>query len=286
MGDTGLGHGCIHLICMGLTLKDMNVRVSVLQIDCSTSESVSERIERVLGLVDQHADGCDFMVLPELWNVGAFDLEASREHAQPIDGSLPTVLSQKALEHGIWLHGGSFCERSVDALHNTSVLFNPQGELAAYYRKVHVFTYAREQDTMTPGQDYVMVETPLGLTGLATCYDARFPEMFRAMRIAGAQAFVVASGWPVPRIAQWDALLPARAVENQAWIVACNQVGVQGKHQMGGHSVIIDPLGNTLASGGEVETVISAEIDIQIEQDWRSEFPAINDVVDCPVITV
>ncbi len=271
---------------LGSTLRHMSVKVAVLQIDCSTSEPAPERVERVLGLIDQQAPDCDFMLLPELWNVGAFDLEASRLQAQPIDGALPTSLAQKAREHGIWLHGGSFCEQDADALHNTSVLFNPQGELAAYYRKVHVFTYAREQDTMAPGNDYVMVETPLGLTGLATCYDARFPEMFHEMRIAGAQAFVIPSGWPVPRIGQWDALLPARAVENQAWVIACNQVGVQGKHQMGGRSVIIDPLGNVLAQGGGTQTVIRAEIDVQIEKNWRSEFPAINDIVDCPVITV
>ena len=117
----------------------MSVKVAVLQIDCSTSESVPNRVERVLDLIDRRAVDCDFMVLPELWNVGAFDLEASREHAQPIDGPLPTALALKASKHGIWLHGGSFCERDVDALHNTSVLFNPLGELAAYYRKVHVF---------------------------------------------------------------------------------------------------------------------------------------------------
>lgn len=262
------------------------MKVSALQIDSSNFESVPDRIERVLGLIDQQAGDCDFMVLPELWNVGAFELEANREYAQPIDGALPTALAQKAREHGIWLHGGSFCEQTAGALHNTSVLFKPDGELAAFYRKVHVFTYAREQDTMTPGKDYVMVETPLGLTGLATCYDVRFPEMFRDMRIAGAQAFVVTSGWPELRIGQWDALLPARAVENQAWVIACNQVGVQGRHHMGGHSLIVDPLGNILADGGEIETVISAVIDVQVGQDWRSEFPAIDDVVDCPVITV
>ena len=264
----------------------MDVKVAALQIDCSTSESVPQRVERVLGLIDQHAGDCDFMVLPELWNIGAFNLEAAREHAQPIDGALPSALAQKAREHGIWLHGGSFCEKNADALHNTSVLFNPQGELAASYRKVHVFTYAREQDTMTAGTDYVLVETPLGLTGLATCYDLRFPEMFRAMRIAGAQAFVIPSGWPVSRIVQWDALLPARAVENQAWIIACNEVGIQGQQHLGGHSVIIDPLGNVLAIGGETETVVSAVIDVQVGKDWRTEFPAIDDVVDCPVITV
>jgi predicted amidohydrolase len=110
--------------------------------------------------------------------------------------------------------------------------------------------------------------------------------MFRAMRIAGAQAFVISSGWPIPRIGQWDALLPARAVENQAWIIACNEVGIQGRHDLGGHSAIIDPLGNVLAIGGETETVVSAVIDVQIGEDWRSDFPAIDDVVDCPVVIV
>ncbi|MDA9017347.1 carbon-nitrogen family hydrolase, partial [Actinomycetota bacterium] len=108
----------------------------------------------------------------------------------------------------------------------------------------------------------------------------------RAMRIAGAQAFVIPSGWPVPRIRQWDALLPARAVENQAWVIACNQIGAQGRHHLGGSSVIIDPLGNVLAQGGETETVLGAEIEIQIGKDWRAEFPAIDDLVDSPVITV
>ncbi|MCH9677356.1 MAG: hypothetical protein K0U42_10725 [Actinomycetia bacterium] len=261
----------------------MSVRVSVLQIDSSTVESISDRVDRVLGLIDQHAPGCDFMVLPELWNVGAFDLEASRQHAQTIDGKLPTVLAQKAFQHGIWLHGGSFCEQDGTDLYNTSVLYNAQGELAAYYRKVHVFTYAREQDTMTAGKDYILVDTPLGLTGLATCYDARFPEMFREMRVAGAQAFVIPSGWPVPRIAQWDALLPARAVENQTWVIACNQVGTQGKHVLGGRSAIIDPLGNLLAQGGEHEEVLSANIDVEVAEQWRLEFPAINDMVACPI---
>jgi len=130
----------------------MSVRVSVLQIDSSTVESISDRVDRVLGLIDQHAPGCDFMVLPELWNVGAFDLEATRQHAQTIDGKLPTLLAQKAFQHGIWLHGGSFCEQDGTDLYNTSVLYNAQGELAAYYRKVHVFTYAREPGHHDRGQ--------------------------------------------------------------------------------------------------------------------------------------
>lgn len=254
--------------------------VTILQLDCSTSESVPHRVERVLRMVEREAPGTDLMLLPELWNITAFDLASAREHAQPLDGPLMSALATLARKHGIWLHGGSFCERDGDALHNTSVLFDSTGDMVAFYRKIHVFTYAREHDTMTPGTELVVVETPLGTTGLATCYDLRFPEMFRAMTAAGAEAFLITSGWPTKRIAHWDALLPARAIENQSWVVACNQVGDQKGLALGGHSVVIDPTGATLARGGESEQVIRASTDADVGRAWRSEFPALQDIVE------
>lgn len=262
----------------------MGVRTSVIQLDCSDSEQPQIRIDRVLKLIEQLGANSDLVLLPELWNAGAFNLELCRELAQPIDGPLPTALSDLARRLGIWIHGGSFCERDEDQLFNTSVVFNPSGELVGKYRKVHVFTYAREQDTMTPGSEYVVIDTPLGLTGLATCYDARFPEMFRAMREAGAQAFLIPSGWPTKRVGQWNALLPARAVENQAWVIANNQVGLQGTHVLGGNSMIVDPLGVTQSHAGDSEEIFSVDIDPELAVQWRNEFPAANDIVTMPVV--
>jgi predicted amidohydrolase len=256
------------------------VQITVLQIDCSTSESVAHRVERVLSLIEREAPGTDLMVLPELWHITAFDLAAARAHAQPLDGPLVGALATLARTHAIWLHGGSFCERDGDLLHNTSVLFDPSGQLVAFYRKIHVFTYAGEHETMAPGTELVVVETPLGLTGIATCYDLRFPEMFRAMTQAGAEAFLISSGWPTKRIGHWDALLPARAIENQAWVVASNQVGDQNGLALGGHSVVIDPLGTTVAHGGEGEQIIRASVDPDVGRTWRSEFPALRDIVE------
>lgn len=254
--------------------------MGALQLDCSTNERVEDRVKRALALIDEVAAHHDVLVLPELWNVGAFDLEASRAHAQALDGPLPTALSDKAREHELWLHGGSFCEVTSDGhLHNTSVLFDPHGDLAAYYRKIHVFTYGGEHQTMTPGHSLVMVETPLGLTGLATCYDLRFPEQFRAMAEAGAESFLVASGWPSVRIPHWDALVVARAIENQAWVVACNEVGDQHGLSLGGHSTIVDPQGVVQARGGETEECISHSCDRELGRQWRSDFPALDDIV-------
>lgn len=256
------------------------VGVTLLQIDCSTLEPLAHRVERVLGLIEREAHGTDLMVLPELWNITAFDLASARDHAQALDGPLPTALATLARKLGIWLHGGSFCERVGDLLHNTSVLFDPSGELVAFYRKIHVFTYAGEHETMTPGTELVMIETPLGMTGIATCYDLRFPEMFRAMTQAGVGAFLIASGWPTKRIGHWDALLPARAIENQSWVVACNQVGDQNGLALGGHSAVIDPMGTALVQGGDGAQVIRADIDPDVASSWRLEFPALRDIVE------
>lgn len=256
------------------------VAITVLQIDCSTSEPVPHRVERVLSLIEREARDTDLMLLPELWHITAFDIASAGDHAQPLDGPLPTALSTLARRHGIWLHGGSFCERDGDTFHNTSVLFDPTGELVASYRKIHVFTYAGEHETMTPGTDLVVVDTPLGPTGLATCYDVRFPEMFRAMTAAGAEAFLIPSGWPTKRIAHWDALLPARAIENQAWVVACNQVGDQNGLTLGGHSVVIDPTGETLMRGGDKEQTLRATADTALGHSWRADFPALRDIVE------
>ena len=262
----------------------MSVRTTVIQLDCSDIESSESRVERVMEILDQQAGKSDFILLPELWNAGAFDLDACRELAQSIDGPLPTALSNKARQHRMWIHGGSFCERDGDHLFNTSVVFNDSGDLVTKYRKVHVFTYAGEQDTMTPGEGYVVVHTPLGLTGLATCYDVRFPEMFRTMREAGAQAFLIPSGWPTKRIGQWNALLPARAVENQAWVISNNQVGQQGPHILGGNSSVIDPMGVVHAHAGDTEKIFTVEVDPALAIEWRTEFPAANDIVFKPII--
>ncbi|MCX8527228.1 MAG: hypothetical protein ORN20_03710, partial [Candidatus Nanopelagicales bacterium] len=161
----------------------MTVRVGLVQLDCSSRESVSARIARTLALVDAQAAVCDLMVLPELWHVGAFDIEAARQNAQALDGPLVEALAARAVEHKIWLHGGSIAERAADGnFYNTSLMFAPDGELVATYRKIHLFGFDGGETTlMSGGDELVVVDTPLGPTGLATCYDLRFPELFRAL---------------------------------------------------------------------------------------------------------
>jgi predicted amidohydrolase len=258
----------------------MSVRVALFQLDCSTAEPVEARVTRTLTLIDEVAPTVDMLVLPELWHVGAFDLVAAKEHAQPIDGPLVQALAGLAQEHGVWLHGGSISEAGEEGQHfNTSVVFDPDGELVAVYRKVHLFGFdGGETVLMSGGDELFVVETPLGPTGLATCYDLRFPELFRALVDGGAQAFLIASGWPDQRIAHWDVLTQARAIENQAWLLAANEVGEQPGVRLGGHSTVVSPKGEIVARGGEHADVLVVEVDPDEAPRWRRQFPVLEDI--------
>jgi len=256
----------------------MSASVALIQLDVSTTESVSQRIPRTFELIRQAAVGADVVQLPELWPVGAFELSQLQAHAQPIDGPLMTDLGALAQELGIWLHAGSFVEDAGD-LFNTSVLFAPDGERAATYRKIHLFGFEGGETTVLSGGDeLVVVDTPLGPTGLATCYDLRFPELFRALGEGGATAVLLTSGWPLSRIEHWDVLVRARAIENQMWLIACNEVGDQSGTTLGGHSAVLDPRGVAVAQANERPAILRATIDPGLPLQWRTEFPVLADI--------
>jgi predicted amidohydrolase len=178
-----------------------------------------------------------------------------------------------------WVHAGSYAERLPDRrTFNTAVLIGPDGEIVATYRKRHLFGFATGERTLiTAGDALIVAETPLGHTGIATCYDLRFPEMFRDLVEAGAETFLVASGWPTPRIGHWDVLTRARAIEDQAWMVACNGVGSHADITLGGHSIVIDPQGNVIAEAGDEETVLFADVEPGRAREWREAFPVLDD---------
>ena len=159
------------------------------------------------------------------------------------------------------------------------MLFAPDGTLVASYRKIHLFGFdGGETVLMSSGEELVVVETPLGMTGLATCYDLRFPELFRALTEGGSTAFLLTSGWPMPRIEHWDVLTRARAIENQAWLIACNEVGTQGEFTLGGHSTVVDPQGRVVAQAGTGEEVLIVDIDPDASAAWREQFPVLADI--------
>ncbi|MBQ1116172.1 carbon-nitrogen family hydrolase [Streptomyces anulatus] len=254
------------------------MRASLIQIAVDPDESVEDRRVRAASLVVAQ-QGADLVILPELWPVGAFAYTAFEAEAEPLEGPTHEVMAKAAAEAGTWLHAGSFVERAADGtLYNTSLVFSPQGERTAVYRKIHRFGFDKgEAVMMGAGEELVTVALPDTTLGLATCYDLRFPEQFRGLVDAGAEALVVVAGWPERRRAHWTLLAQARAVENQAYVLAVGTAGTHGDIQQAGHSIVVGPWGEVLAQAGADEEVLTVELDADKVRATREQFPALKD---------
>ncbi|MFD0001523.1 MULTISPECIES: carbon-nitrogen family hydrolase [unclassified Streptomyces] len=254
------------------------MRASLLQIDVNEGESVESRRLRVASLVREQA-GADLVVLPELWTTGAFAYEDFGSGAEPLEGPTYEAMAKAASDAGVWLHAGSIPERDPDGpLYNTSLVFSPSGDLAAAYRKIHRFGFDKgEAVLMGAGDELVTVRLPETTLGVATCYDLRFPELFRGLVDAGAETLVVPAGWPERRRAHWTLLAQARAVENQAFVLACGTAGTHAGVPQAGHSIVVDPWGEVLAQAGAGEQVLTVEFDPGKVAVTRDQFPALKD---------
>jgi len=234
-------------------------------------------IEKAVGLVRKARDA-DLVILSELWNVGFMSFERYVSEAEGKDGPTLSTFRDLARELKIHLHTGSFVEEDGGKYYNSSYLLSPEGEILGNFRKVHLFGFnSRETQILTRGEEVVVIETELGTFGLATCYDLRFPELFRRMVEKGAEVFLVCSAWPYPRLEHWIMLNRVRALENQCFLVSSNSVGLNRGSQFVGHSMIVDPWGIALASGGDEETVLRSDIDLNELKSTRERFPALAD---------
>jgi predicted amidohydrolase len=278
------------------------MRIALLQLAYGegADEPVAERAQRVAELVRTAGAGHDLVVLPELWSAGGFAIADWQERAQelwpdrpelPEDLALPPALAPLAeatREIGAVLHTGSVVERTDEPgaegrhLWNTSVVLDPQGRPCARYRKIHRFGFGSgEPRLMEAGTEMVVTDLPApadALTvGLSTCYDLRFPELYRAQLDLGAELFLVPAAWPAPRVEAWRLLLRARAVEDQCFVVACNTAGTHAGVEMGGRSAVIDPWGTVLAEAGTEQEVLSVQIDPGQVAKARTDFPVLAD---------
>jgi predicted amidohydrolase len=237
------------------------------------------------------ADGAKLIVLPEKWTALGRD-EELRAAAETLEG--PAVAWACAIAHELALDlvAGSIVESPAiveslatgQKLANTSVHVNPQGEVMAVYRKVHMFDVEiegrgyRESDLEDPGDEVVLSETADGVSlGMSICYDLRFPELYRILAVQGARVIVVPAAFTLPTTRDhWEVLLRARAIENQAFVVAANQIGPHpGGHRSGGRSMIVDPWGVVLAQAGDREGHIVADLDLERQLEIRAQLPAL-----------
>ncbi|GAA2390490.1 nitrilase-related carbon-nitrogen hydrolase [Streptomyces coeruleofuscus] len=256
------------------------MRASVIQIAVNEGESVESRRRRAASMVRDQA-GADLVVLPELWTTGAFAYEEFGQEAEPLEGPTYEAMAKAASDTGVWLHAGSIPERDPDGpLYNTSLVFSPSGDLAAVYRKIHRFGFDKgEAVLMGAGAELVTVRLPGTTLGLGTCYDLRFPELFRGLVDAGAETLVVPAGWPERRRSHWTLLAQARAVENQSFVIACGTAGTHAGVPQAGHSIVVDPWGEVLAEAGAGEEVLTVDFDAGKVATTREQFPALKDRV-------
>lgn len=251
------------------------MRVACVQLTYPDGESKPERISRVQSIIEGVAD-TDLVVLPELWPTGYFSFDRYEDEAETLDGDMIPDLCKTASRLSIHLMAGTFVERRSDGLANCAVLIDAEGSVIHTYRKVHLFGYeSREAELLTPGQDISVGRTGLGQIGMTTCYDLRFPELYRMLVDRGAQLFIIPAAWPKARLDHWRLLLQARALEDQVFVIGCNGAGDQGGTELGGHSMIIDPWGQVLAEAGDDAEILRADLDLNDVSRTRTEFPVL-----------
>ncbi|MBU1343670.1 MAG: carbon-nitrogen family hydrolase [Proteobacteria bacterium] len=250
--------------------------MKVASIQMSVVEGNKEAtLQKAADSIEKCTDA-DLVILPEIWNIGFMSFDGYVKHAEAIDGPTPSLMKKLAAKMNIYLHTGSFVEEDNGQYYNTSLLVSPEGEVVGRYRKIHLFGYnSQETQILSPGQDVVVVDTPFGKIGMATCFDLRFPELFRAMVDKGAELFMVCSAWPYPRIESWIMLNRVRALENQAYLISANSAGLNGGSQFVGHSMVVDPWGTILAGAGDEEMIVKTTIDLKKTTHARKRFPGL-----------
>ena len=263
------------------------MRVAVIQMNAAGERD--DNLARAIRLIERAArKGAQLVLLPEYATYsGRYEHLAAV--AETISGPTTEQFAACARQHGIYLHTGSLIERSpaADRFYNTSLVFDPQGALIAAYRKVHLFDVEipglvseHESRAILPGDTLCLAQLPELVLGLSLCFDLRFPEMYRQMALAGAEAFAVPAAFTraTGRAQHWEVLLRARAIENHAYVLAAAQYGrdAAGRWRYG-NSMIVGPWGEVLAAAPEEgEHVLIADVQRTLVHRRRREMPVLS----------
>ena len=264
-------------------MPDRELKVAAVQMS-STPDKEENRNTADALIREAASAGAELVALPELWSCHGLD-EVYRENAEPIPGPTAEFMGDLARQLGIYLLGGSMLEGDPGAerLSNTSTFFDPSGEMTAVYRKIHLFDVKvsdkeyLESANIAPGNDIVTAKAGGATLGLSVCYDVRFPELYRLLALRGAEILAVPAAFTLQTGKDhWEILLRARAVENQAFVVAPAQWGRKADGRWTyGRSMIVDPWGTVLATSPDREGYALATLDLDYLDRFRAEFPAL-----------
>jgi predicted amidohydrolase len=221
--------------------------------------------------------GADVVMLPETWNIGFFPKKNLAELADPDGESVRAAFSALAKERSVNIVAGSAATNRNGKVFNTAFVFNREGECVASYDKTHLFTPMGEHEYFTPGDRLCTFILDGVKCGLIICYDLRFPELTRSLVLQGADLLFVPAEWPAVRVAHWQTLNRARAIENQIFLACCNGCGTAGETVYGGSSAVYDPWGELLAQAGAKEEIILADCDFSVKEKIRESINVFRD---------
>lgn len=267
-------------------MTDASNTLSVALVQMNSQAVREANIATALSMIDRAAaGGARIVCLPELWTYLGPD-EENLANADQIPGPLTEQLAGRARTLGIYLHAGSILERADDEsrLFNTTLVFDPDGQTVARYRKLHLFdvdldtgTSYRESTTIAPGEEIVTFDLDGITIGLAICYDLRFPELFRILALRGADVVILPSAFTLQTGKDhWEPLIRARAIENTIYMLAPAQVGQHPPAKWCyGRSMIVEPWGLVLEQAPDLPTIVSAELDLARVAAVRAQVPSL-----------
>ena len=270
-----------------MSVENTLFKVAAIQMSSVNDKEISlKKAERFINFAAE--EKAKVVALPEMFSFSG-TIDEKKENAELIPGPTINYLRQVAAKHNIYLLCGSILERTEgkgkDLFYNTSVFLNPRGEIIAKYRKIHLFDVSLpdgsqwwESKLITPGDQIVQIRTPRAIFGFSICYDLRFPELYRRLAKGGVQVVFAPSAFTLETGKDhWETLVRARAIENQLYVIAPNQIekSPQGKRYWG-KSMIVDPWGTILSKAPEKESVIFARIDLSYQQKIKESFPSLS----------
>jgi predicted amidohydrolase len=261
---------------MGSNDNDIAVTVHLVQFDVAW-ENREANHAKVQTLLDQCSPARNgLVVLPEMFATGfSMDVARTADDARATERFCRSIAAQ----HGCFVVAGLTQRRDATARgRNCALVIDPAGHQVVNYRKIHPFSLSREDQHFEAGDQVETFECNEFTVAPFICYDLRFPEIFRTAVRRGANLFCVIANWPDSRIEHWLTLLRARAIENQAYAIGVNRVGLDPMLRYGGRSVVVDPMGQIVADAGENECVIRAEIQVDEVAATRNRFPFLKDM--------
>ncbi|MBI3993871.1 MAG: carbon-nitrogen hydrolase family protein [Candidatus Lambdaproteobacteria bacterium] len=267
--------------------RGREITVSAIQITAVDGEK-DATVARMMDMLDIAGErGTQLCVLPEVWTGLGYSAEKLyREIAEPIPGPTTRLLAEKARKWGMYIVGSMYEDMGDGTYYNSSPFIAPSGEILGKYWKTHLFDAPkrvdikggiRESDKVRPGNELPVFDADMAKVGVSVCSDLRFPEVYRELMLKGAEIIVCASAFLSPRFDHWEFFLRARATENQTFVVASGQYGVEPKSGIGyvGRSMVVDPWGVIVGVASDTECVLTTTIDLDFIAEVRRRYPLI-----------